>query len=44
MKVPRPSPNALSFPSESQRSSCREISILIDAMRFLIPLSGPRLL
>jgi hypothetical protein len=32
------------FPGELQSFSCRQISILIDAMRFQIPLSGPSLL
>jgi hypothetical protein len=40
----QPSARALSFPGEWHSSSRRRISILIDAMRFLIPLPASSLL
>jgi hypothetical protein len=36
--------NALSFPGELQKLTCRQSSILIDAMRYSLPLTGPSLL
>ena len=43
-RLRQPSARALSFPGEWHSSSRRRISILIDAMRFLIPLPASSLL